>query len=146
MLSFHEAQAIEDFADLLYDFLPGSGNNRTAFPIAAAQAGVGDLWVPGSKRPAIVQLLGATLEHRRHLFTKLVLVIVRQAMTYRRGKGSPLRRDEIERLNALLPRVSRSPSCLTAAFSRASLRRLLRPRPPLRPGSAATGHRRSRRS
>ena len=66
MLSFHEAQAIEDFADLLYDFLPGSGNNRTAFPIAAAQAGVGDLWVPGSKRPAIVQLLGATLEHRPH--------------------------------------------------------------------------------
>src|SRR3954471_17504360 len=102
MLSFHEAQAIEefadleDFADLLYDFLPGSGNNRTAFLIAAAQAGVGDLWVPGSKRPAIVQLLGATLEHRRHLFTKLVLVVVRQAMTYRRGKGSPLRRDEIE--------------------------------------------------
>jgi hypothetical protein len=42
MPSFREAQAIEDMADLLYDFLPGSGNSRTAFPIAAAQAGVGD--------------------------------------------------------------------------------------------------------
>jgi hypothetical protein len=72
----------------------------------AAQAGVGDLWVPGSKRPAIVHLLTATLERRRHLFTKLVVAIVRQAMTYRRGKGTPPRRDEVERLNALLPNMS----------------------------------------
>ena len=85
MISFREAQAIEDIADLLYDFLPGSGNNRTAFPIAAVQAGVVDLWSPGSKWPAIVQLLGATLEQRRHPFTKLIVAIVRQAMTYRRG-------------------------------------------------------------
>lgn len=54
MLSFLEAQTVEDLADLLYDFLPGSGNLRTAFPIAATQAGVGDLWLPGTKRPAIV--------------------------------------------------------------------------------------------
>ena len=40
MLGFREAQTIEDLADLLYDFLPGSGNNRTAFPIAAARADV----------------------------------------------------------------------------------------------------------
>ena len=65
MLSFREAQAVEDLADLLYDFLSGSGNSRTAFPIVAAQAGVGELWIPGSKRPAIVQLLTATLEQRR---------------------------------------------------------------------------------
>lgn len=117
MPSFREAQAIEDMADLLYDFLPGSGNSRTAFPIAAAQAGVGDLWVPGSKRPSVVQLLGATLEQRRHLFTKLILAIVRQAMTYRRGKGNPLRRDEIERLNALLPQVSfKLPELLDRGF------------------------------
>ncbi len=103
MLSFREAQAVEDLADLLYDFLPGSGNNRTAFPLAAAQAGVGDLWIPGSKRPAIVQLLTATLEQRRSCFTKLIVAIVRQAMTYRRGKGNALTRDEIDRLNSLLP-------------------------------------------
>ena len=117
MPSFREAQAIEDLADLLYDFLPGSGNNRTAFPIAATQAGVGDLWVPGSKRPSVVQLLGATLEQRRHLFTKLIMAIVRQGMTYRRGKGNPLRRDEIERLNALLPDVSfKIPELLDRGF------------------------------
>lgn len=117
MLPFHEAQVIEDLADLLYDFLPGSGNGRTAFPLAAAQTGVGELWVPGSKRPALVQLLGATLEHRRHLFTKLILAIVRQAMTYRRGKGNPLTRAEVDRLNSLLPGVSfKIPELLDRAF------------------------------
>jgi hypothetical protein len=103
MLSFREAQAVEDLADLLYSFLPGSGNSRTAFPIAAAQAGVGKLWIPGSKRPAIVQLLTATLEQHRSHFTKLIVAIVRQAMTYRRGKGNPLTRTEINRLNSILP-------------------------------------------
>ena len=105
MLTLGEAQAVEDMADLLYDFLPGSGDSRTAFPIAADYAGVGAFWVAGSKRPAIVQLLTTTLEQRRSQFTKLILAIVRQAMTYRRGKGTPLSRSEIDRLNGLLPGV-----------------------------------------
>lgn len=117
MLSFREAQSVEDLADLLYDFLPGSGNSRTAFPLAAAQAGVGEFWIPGSKRPAIVQLLSGTLEYRRSNFTKLITAIVRQAMTYRRGKGNPLTRAEIDRLNSLLPGVEfKIPELLEPAF------------------------------
>lgn len=117
MLSFREAQTVEDLADLFYDFLPGSGNNKTAFPLAAAQAGVAELWVPGSKRPAIVQLLTSTLEHRRSYFTKLIVAIVRQAMTYRRGKGNPLTRAEIDRLNILLPGVEfKIPELLDPGF------------------------------
>jgi hypothetical protein len=117
MLSFREAQTVEDLADLFYDFLPGSGNNKTAFPLAAAQAGVAELWVPGSKRPAIVQLLTSTLEHRRSYFTKLIVAIVRQAMTYRRGKGNPLTRAEIDRLNSLLPGVEfKIPELLDPGF------------------------------
>ena len=117
MLSFLEAQTVEDLADLFYDFLPGSGNSKTAFPLAAAQAGVGELWVPGSKRPAIVQLLSSTLEQRRSHFTKLIMAIVRQAMTYRRGKGNPLTRAEIDRLNSLLPGVEfKIPELLDPAF------------------------------
>src|SRR3954454_19218002 len=61
MPSFREAQAIENMADLLYDV-------PTVARRSDAQAGVGDFWVPGSKRPSVVQLLGATLEQRRHLF------------------------------------------------------------------------------
>lgn len=117
MLSFGELQAIEDLADLLYDFLPGSGNSRTAFPLAAAQAGVAEFWIPGSKRPALVQLLSGTLERRRSNFTKLITAIVRQAMTYRRGKGNPISRAEIDRLNEILPRVEfRIPELLEPAF------------------------------
>src|SRR5690606_35245476 len=106
MLSLAEAQAIEDIADLLYDFLPGSGNSKTAFPLAADQAGVGEFWTGGSKRPAIVQLLTLTLERRRNRFTALILAVVQQSMTWRRGKGNPRTRDEIDRLNAALPGVS----------------------------------------
>jgi hypothetical protein len=69
------------------------------------------------KRPAIVQLLTATLEQRRSHFTKLIVAIVRQAMTYRRGKGNPLTRAEIDRLNSLLPGVQfKIPELLDTGF------------------------------
>lgn len=117
MLSLAEAQAVENLADLLYDFLPGSGNNRTAFPLAATEAGVGDFWIAGSKRPAIVELLKRTLEYRRNRFTALIVSIVHQSMTWRRGKGNPLTRNEIDRLNAALPGVSfKIPELLNPAF------------------------------
>lgn len=54
MLPFREAQAIEDLADLFYDFLPGSGNTQTTFPIAATQAGVGELWLPGEQTSGLL--------------------------------------------------------------------------------------------
>lgn len=117
MLSLAEAQAVENIADLLYDFLPGSGNSKTAFPLAAAQAGVSEFWTGGSKRPAIVELLKLTLERRRDRFTALIIVIVHQSMTWRRGRGNPLSRDEIDRLNAALPGVSfKVPELLDPAF------------------------------
>jgi hypothetical protein len=117
MVDFREAQTIEDLADLLYEFLPGSGNAKTAFPLAAEQAGVGELWAAGSKRPALVQLLTATLERRRDHFVPLILAIVRQSMTWRRGKGNSLTRAEIDRLNALLPGVSfKIPELLDPGF------------------------------
>lgn len=116
-LSLKEAQVVEEIADLLYDFLPGSGNSKTAFPLAAAQADVEEFWTGGSKRPAIVQLLTATLDIRRHRFTSLILAIVRQSMTWRRGKRNPLTRGEIERLNRLLPGISfRIPELLDEEF------------------------------
>jgi len=101
-----EEQCVEDLADLLYDFLPGSGNSRTAFPLAAAQVQTENLWIAGSKRPAIVHLLSSTLSARRHKFGPLILAAVRQSMTWRRGKGEPLTRAEIEQLNELLLRLS----------------------------------------
>jgi hypothetical protein len=116
-LSFKEAQVVEDLADLLYNFLPGSGNSCTAFPLAAQKAGVGGFWPGGSKRPAIVHLLTTTLEHRRESFTKLILAIVRQSITWRRGKADPVTREEIDRLNSLLLGVSfKIPDLMEPAF------------------------------
>ncbi|WP_137935532.1 restriction endonuclease [Mesorhizobium comanense] len=114
-LSIKEATAISAIADLLYDFLPGSGNSRTAFPLAANEAGVGDFWQQGSKLPSLVQLLSITLEHRRNRFCPLINAIVRQSMTWRRGRGDPLKREEIEQLNSLLRGVSFSIPELTEA-------------------------------
>ncbi|MGH7035108.1 MAG: restriction endonuclease [Stellaceae bacterium] len=92
-------------ADILYEFLPGSGNLRLAFPIAATQVGVDRHWTPGSKRPAITQLLQGTYAHDSHKFCALIEAVVRQSLTWRRGKGVPLRRTEIEALNAVLLRI-----------------------------------------
>lgn len=105
-MNLMEEQSVEDLADLLYNFLPASGNSRTAFPLAAAKVQCEDLWVAGSKRPAIVQLLSAALGQRRHKFGPLILAIVRQSMTWRRGRGEPLTRDEVARLNEILLRLS----------------------------------------
>jgi len=105
-MNLAEEQCVEDLADLFYDFLPGSGNSRTSFPIAASMAQVEDFWVSGSKRPAVVQLLSSTLNQRRHKFVPLVLTIVCQSMTWRRGKGNPLSRNEVEKLNTLMLRLS----------------------------------------
>ena len=105
-----ETQIINQMAGLLYDFLPGSGNNRYSFPIAAQKVGVADFWVAGSKRPAVMQLLQATLEARRHRFCPLILSIVQHSLPWRTGKsesenGEPLSIKEIDDLNALLLRL-----------------------------------------
>lgn len=66
MLSLAEAQAVENIADLLYEFLRGSGNNMTAFPIAVAQPGVGDFRIADSFR-AQLDRPGRLYEQREQL-------------------------------------------------------------------------------
>lgn len=116
-LTMKESSAIAALAGLLYDFLPGSGNNATAFPLAANKVGLGDFWpVDSSKLPAVTQLLTLTLEHRRGRFCDLVLEVVKQSMTWR-GKRDPLTRGEIDQLNTLLSGVGfKIPDLLDPAF------------------------------
>ena len=106
MNPFQQRQVVENLADLLYNFLPGSGNSRTAFPLAAHHVGLAAAWTGGSKRPAIVALLADTLQNQRHLFQPLIVEIVQQAMTWRQGKDNPLTRAELTRLNHLLSSLS----------------------------------------
>ncbi len=105
-ISLKESRAITDMADLLYDFLPGSGNpgwkGHVSFKTVAEKAGVGDFWQPGSKLPMITALLQRTLEHRRGNFERLVLEVVRAGLTYRHKGGKPIQPTEIEKLNGHL--------------------------------------------
>jgi hypothetical protein len=68
-LSLKESQAVAEMAELLYDFLPGSGSpsweGHVSFKTVAARVGVVDFWQPRSKTPMITALLARTLEFRR---------------------------------------------------------------------------------
>lgn len=105
-ISLKESHALSDIADLLYSFLPGSGNagwkGHVSFKTVAEKVGVGDFWQPGSKLPMITALLQRTLEHRRGIFERLILEIVRAGLSYRHSKGQPVSPTEIERLNGFL--------------------------------------------
>jgi hypothetical protein len=100
-----QSQALNELAGVLYEFLPGSGNRNFAFPMAAAEVGLGGSWIPGSKRPAILKLLENTYDHQRHRFCPLILAVVRQSLAWRSGKGMPLTVEEVDHVNALLLRL-----------------------------------------
>lgn len=73
-----------------------------SFQTVAQEVGVGGSWQLGSKEPAIAVLFERTLEHRRHLFEKLVLAIVRAGIKYRQKNNNPIKAAEIKTLNGLL--------------------------------------------
>lgn len=108
-LSLAESQAINEIAELLYDFLPGKphpyADQDISFPGAAHRLGLSHYWRSGSKLPALTTLLERTLDTRRDLFCNLILEIVRTGMKYRNNKGNPVTRDETKALNELILRV-----------------------------------------
>lgn len=105
-LPLKESRAVADLAELLYDFLPGSGNPKwkghVSFKTVAEKVGVGDYWQPGSKTPMITALLERTLEFRRGRFEPLVLELVRAGFVYRQKQGNRIRPSDIDRLNGLI--------------------------------------------
>jgi hypothetical protein len=108
-LSLKESTALSAIADLLYSFLPGSGNptwkGHVSFKTVAETVGVAEFWQPGSKLPMITALLQRTLEHRRGHFERLILETVRSGLGYRQKQGNPVQPNEIEHLNGLLLEV-----------------------------------------
>ena len=102
-LSLKESRAVADLAEVLYTFLPGSGNPKwkghVSFKTIAESVGVGTFWQPGSKLPMITTLLTRTLEERRDRFEPLILEIVRAGMVYRQKQGHPIEPQEIDLIN-----------------------------------------------
>jgi hypothetical protein len=105
-LPLKESRAARELAEVLYDFLPGSGSSiwrgHVSFKSVAEKIGVGDFWKPGSKLPMVTSLLERTLEFRRGRFEPLVLENVRAALTYRQRNGKPVTPQEVERINGLI--------------------------------------------
>lgn len=95
-----------DLAEVLYDFLPGSGNpswkGHVSFKTVADNVGVGTFWQPGSKLPMITALLTRTLESSRDRFEALILEVVRAGIGYRQKQGNPVTPEEIDRINGHL--------------------------------------------
>jgi hypothetical protein len=101
-----ESLAVNDMAELFYNFLPGSGSRQWAghvsFQSVAQKVGIGPYWQPGSKTPMLVSLFTRTLEDQRHRFEPLILEIVRAGITYCQRNGHPLQPSHIDRLNGIL--------------------------------------------
>lgn len=108
-LSLKESRACTEMAEVLYDFLPGSGSrawkSHVSFQTVSEKVGVGGFWQQGSKEPAIATLLERTLEHRRHLFEPLVLEIVKAGLKYRQKNRQAITGEEIRNLNGLILEV-----------------------------------------
>ena len=108
-LSLKESRAIGEMAELLYDFLPGSGSaqwkGHVSFKTVAEKVGVGDFWQPGSKIPMITNLLERTLDLRRGRFEPLILEVVRAGLIYRQKQGNPVTPEEIDKLNGMILEV-----------------------------------------
>jgi hypothetical protein len=109
VLPLKHSRAIAEMADLLCDFLPGSGDPRwkghVSFKTVAQKVGVGDFWQAGSKKPMIASLLGRTLEFKHDRFESLMLEIVRAGLVYRQTKNNPVKPGEIDYLNGLILEV-----------------------------------------
>jgi hypothetical protein len=108
--SLKETQAISKVADVLYRFLPGTPHPYAAtdisFPGVANKLGLSKFWVGGSKKPAIIKLLQATLDYRREKFCDLIVEIIKTGIVYLSSKGEPVTRDEIVQLNQLITQVN----------------------------------------
>lgn len=104
-LTMIESQALAELAEGLYDFLPATFSAVT-WPTVAERSGVRDCWPNvSSKRQAIPIFLRNVLENRRGEFCDLIVKVVQEGINYRLRKGSPIAREEVERVNELLHKV-----------------------------------------
>ena len=100
---------MSDIAEILYDFLPGSGNaswkGHVSFSTISVKCGVGEFWQGGSKLPAIIGLLESTYSLRRTHFERLIVEIVRAGITYRKRRSTPIQPGEIDALKGHLVEI-----------------------------------------
>src|SRR5947209_4138619 len=105
-LTFKEETAISNLASMLYDFLPGSGDPKwkghISFSSIARTLGIGYLYPDGNKEAAIKTLLEGAYGQDKSVFARLIKVVVREAITYRKKKGNALKSEDVEAVNGVL--------------------------------------------
>ena len=108
MNALEQAAALDDLAQHLYDFLPGTphpyGDKGLSFPGVADELGLSQYWQGGSKQPAIRKMLEGVLNSGTGRFSPLIMCTVQRSMT-RRKRNDPMTREEIDQLNRLLARL-----------------------------------------
>ncbi|MFX0137201.1 MAG: hypothetical protein ACFFDN_26415 [Candidatus Hodarchaeota archaeon] len=108
-MSLVKTKALNELAEILYDFLPGKAHpfadQNISFEGIARTLNLIQFWPGGSKLPAITQLLTRTLQYQDSSFCSLILEVVRRGISYRQNKGSPITRDEIDILNKLVLKI-----------------------------------------
>ena len=108
-LSLTQQKILNELGQQIYRFVPGKAHpyadQRVSFEGVAASLRLDQFWPSGSKRPAIIQLLSSTLEHRSEQFCPLIVEVVRKGMTYCDNRGELIRREEITRINDLVAKI-----------------------------------------
>lgn len=97
-LSLTEHNAITGLADILYNFLSGSGHQSwrgyVTFASMSDKVGTGHHWPNENKGPAIIALLSQTLERERSRFEPLSYKIdVQEVMAFRSAQPAGKARD-----------------------------------------------------
>jgi len=120
-ISFKDDQILNQLAVELYPLLPGSGNinwkGHVSFRSLSAELGLGHYWPEGNKERAIHHLLKMTLDREPRQFEPLILRVISAGITYTRKQGSPLTKQQMEKINGCLLALGRKfPSLWEADF------------------------------
>jgi hypothetical protein len=101
-LTLSQKKIVSDLSDILYDFLPASGNDKFSFPIAAQNADLYKFWSNdfSNKREMIRSLLTLTFLSEPENFSRLICEIV--SLSIDRGRISD---NEIQNLDKCLMRL-----------------------------------------
>jgi hypothetical protein len=120
-MNMQRVVALDDLSQHLYQYLPSSrpphADQRLPFSGVAAEFGLGRFWQGGSKQPAIRSLLESVLDSGTGKFSALIAKIVERSNTYLKRSDSPVTRESVEQLNALVLKVGfRIPELHDPAF------------------------------
>lgn len=114
-----EREHVEDLAEHLESYLPGSPEWRTTYTFLSAcrELKLEQYWQRGATGPAVERLLSRVLEVQRGRFSLLIQTVVDHGLEHRERENNPISRQDIDELNRLLSLLTvQIPRYLTPEF------------------------------